>query len=781
MIVTDSMPSLREEFENAKPKPRMKCGKFSFVNLPTGYRMPNLTSIFKNSHGNIINKGISQVSRTNDWFMRQEPLTQTIYINTQRPSKKQATPPQDYDMNNYDGFYDDDWIGFVDQNNSSIMDFENSFVTVDDSMKGDSSVNDSSNLIDDSNDSFINDIINNSSVDVNEEKPEEIRHPQDRNPLTNNDEELLCERDILPMDKVEKMYKGLIEVFGHDSFRNKQKEAIVSALLGHDVFVLMPTGAGKSLCYQLPAIVDSGITVVVSPLKALILDQITKLNQLKIPALSLTGEVNSNKCSKLYEEIVSGKKVISLLYVTPEKINGSEKFKTFLSDLHKKGMLSRFVIDEAHCITQWGHDFRPDYAQLNCLRKIFYDPCVPIMALTATATPKIVEDVKNLLSMKDSKVFISSFERPNLKYDVIPKSTKTQCLLLKKIKKIYPKQSGIFYCLSQKDCETLHGSLKNYGITSAIYHAGMSDKARSESQRQWMANEVQVICATTAFGMGVDKADVRFVIHFCMPSSIEGYYQESGRAGRDGLPSYCAILYTYSDSTRQRRLIDGGEGNNNLYKRRKTIQSAHGRHEKVNEILGYCESIYECRRKQLVEHFGEKCQPKCQRGSQTMCDNCEINNTSEPLYRMYNFTGEAERILTATMDISLTMKQLSDCYRGCSKKNQNSREIISTVEIFGRGSSLSEGDANRFLIKLIVDGYLKEEIKIFEGNGFTSAAGYLSLTSKGHKFLSSYDKPKFYLYISNGKGRKKDMKHAQLLELGILPVTTCEENEGQYF
>ncbi|CAI5451678.1 unnamed protein product [Caenorhabditis angaria] len=581
-------------------------------------------------------------------------------------------------------------------------------------------------------------------------------HGQFRGFLQDDSEEFNDELAVLGVDLRNKLYATLKSMFGFNQFRHRQKMAITSILKGHDTFVLMPTGAGKSLCYQLPAILSDGVTIVVSPLKSLIEDQTSKMRELGIPCEQLTSELSTDDQESIYTRLGALKPDIKLLYVTPEKISASGRLNSVFFDLHKRGLLARFVIDEAHCVSQWGHDFRPDYTKLHTLRERYTNPKVPIVALTATATPKIVTDARNHLGMKDSKLFISSFVRDNLKYDLIPKASKSLINVVEKMKQLYPGKSGIIYCLSRKECETVQMMLIKSGVSAEVYHAGLNDTTRVTVQRRWLANRVDVICATIAFGMGIDKPDVRFVIHYSLPKSIEGYYQETGRAGRDGLPSYCLMLYSYHDHIRLRRMIE--EGNTTTGVRMMHLQN-------VLQIVAYCENVSVCRRKMLVEHFGEVYDEQTCRTSKTPCDICDRKRKNPEAIRLFDVSDEAKMLMQSLPRMQkTTLKYLSELYRGnlCKKSSEQAMRLGHTsLPFFKRGQGMTEQDALRFVRKLVVEGYVYERL-YSAPNQAAAVLAYAELTESGRAIASGAKTAKVYLHIVTCEKKKKTIGMIEL-------------------
>src|SRR5664279_6023673 len=384
--------------------------------------------------------------------------------------------------------------------------------------------------------------------------------------------------------------------FGFTSFRPLQEEIIRDALAGRDVFALLPTGGGKSLCFQLPALARDGLTVVVSPLIALMKDQVDALQASGIAATFLNSSLAAGQSRERLRGLHNGE--FRLLYVAPERL----MLSGFLTDLQKWNV-KLIAIDEAHCISEWGHDFRPEYRQIADLRKHF--PNVPFMALTATATGRVREDIISHLKLREPSCYVASFNRPNLTYRVIAKNKPYDQLL--NFLRARPKESGIVYCMSRKSTERVAANLSEDGVKARPYHAGLTPKERSEHQELFLRDDIRVVCATIAFGMGINKPNVRFVVHYDLPKNIEGYYQETGRAGRDGLPGECVLLFSSGDAVKQTTFID----------EKPNAQERQIARAQLQQMVHYAECA-SCRRSELLAYFGEEFSADgC-----GACDNC---------------------------------------------------------------------------------------------------------------------------------------------------------------
>ncbi len=509
------------------------------------------------------------------------------------------------------------------------------------------------------------------------------------------------------------LHGALQQYFGFDGFKDQQELIIQNLLDGKDTFVIMPTGGGKSLCYQLPALISEGCAIIVSPLIALMKNQVDLVRSYSSQddvAHFLNSTLNKGQQKVVKDDLLSG--TTKMLYVAPETLTKEDNIE-FFRDLN----ISFFAVDEAHCISEWGHDFRPEYRRLRDMMEMI-KPEAPVIALTATATPKVQSDILRNLGLRDPKIFISSFNRPNLYYEILPKIQKDQTI--KAIVRFISQnkgKSGIIYTLNRKTTEELAEMLMANGIKAVAYHAGLESKLRADRQDQFLNEDVQVIVATIAFGMGIDKPDIRFVIHYNIPKSIENYYQETGRAGRDGLEGKCLLFYSHKDVAKLEHLM-----------RDKPLSEREVGAQLINEMVAYAEGAV-CRRKILLNYFGEQYDTK---RCSNMCDNC--NNPKEKL----EAKAEAQLALKviAGLDEQFTMDYLLHILMGRAN-TQVKMFRHDERDFFGSGKDKDDHYWNSLMRQLILEGLISKDIEEY---------GVLKITKKGQAFMK---KPASFKIVLN--------------------------------
>lgn len=496
------------------------------------------------------------------------------------------------------------------------------------------------------------------------------------------------------VEEKDALKESLKEIFGYSQFRGNQETIIRNLLDGKNTFVIMPTGAGKSLCYQLPAMVRDGLAIVISPLIALMKNQVDQMNAYGVNARFLNSTLSKGEITRLKKDCING--VVKLLYVAPESLNKEETIE-FL----KKVNVSFVAIDEAHCISEWGHDFRPEYRKIKTMIQNLGD--MPVIALTATATPKVQIDIQKNLQMEEADVFISSFNRKNLYYEVRPKKeTKKQLI---KFLKDHKGKSGIIYCLSRKKVEEIAQLLNVNGFKAAPYHAGLDPDVRMKNQDDFLNEEVDIIVATIAFGMGIDKPDVRFVVHYDVPKSLEGYYQETGRGGRDGLEGLCLMFYSHNDLNKLEK-----------FNKDKPVQERENSRVLLQEMEFYAESPV-CRRRQLLHYFGEEyTQENC-----GMCDNC--------VHPRERFDG-SEAVKLVLQAVKQTnerfgLNHLVNVIRGVEDEYVKSYGHFD-LDVYGKGTGEDSDYWKSVIRQTLIYQYLEKDI---------DNIGVLKISERGEKFL----------------------------------------------
>lgn len=512
----------------------------------------------------------------------------------------------------------------------------------------------------------------------------------------------------------------LRDVFGFTAFRGRQEEIVQCVVAGGDVLVVMPTGSGKSLCYQIPALLRAGTGIVVSPLIALMEDQVTGLRQLGIRAELLNSSLPPAEQSRVRRQTEAGQ--VDLLYVAPERLL-TDSFLDWLERLP----IALFAIDEAHCVSQWGHDFRPEYLQLAVLHARW--PKVPRIALTATADPPTRREIAAKLGLADARMFVGGFDRPNIRYRVVPKSG-ARAQLSRFLRDEHSGNSGIVYCLSRKRTEETARQLAREGWSALPYHAGLAADVRRATQRKFVNDEVRIIVATVAFGMGIDKPDVRFVYHLDPPKSIEAYYQETGRAGRDGLPASAMMTWGVSDVAQLRQLIASGEND----ERRRVEQ------HKLSALLGYCETA-RCRRQVLLQYFGETLGEPCRN-----CDTC-----LEPVLT-WDGTIASQKALSAVRRTGERFGQgyLIDLLLGNADERM-SRAGHDRLPTFGVGADLDRRTWQSVFRQLVAGGLLEVDL---DGYGGMRLAGDAAKVLRGEQTLELRRDPTPLRGPRRGKGAK---------------------------